>query len=378
LSAWIKLHANAFAHPKTLRMAKRLGVSPAAVVGHLASLWTWALEYAPQGDLASFEVEELEIAAVEIAAGWDGDDGALVHAAVGAGYLDATEAGLLHVHDWNDYAGNLLARRERNRDYMRKARGHHVGTTARPRGGLEKSREELNHSSPADADEGHFANADVVRIPLTNGRNAIIDADDLHLVEPHGWYAIKSGHGEYAATKVKTRVLLMHRLIAGLPDDHDGRDVHHENGDGLDNRRQNLTVLTRAEHMAAHRTVRMESSPDDRFAEFWTLYPRKVGKAETEKRWAKMSVTSRVTAIAAAGHLATYARAQGAELRFIPHPATFIGPKRTYEDWANGMPAGYGAQSAAPKRDACPDCGTDLTFDEELRPHCPYCGWRPT
>lgn len=280
MSAWIKLHANAFAHPKTLRMAKRLGVSPAAVVGHLASLWTWALEYAPQGDLASFEVEELEIAA-----GWEGDDGAFVNAAVVAGYLDATEAGLLHdraltIHDWNDYAGNLLARRERNRDYMRKARGHHVGTTARPRGGLEKSREELNHSSPADADEGV---------------SAVYNSD---------------------------------------------------NG--------------------------------DRFAEFWMLYPRKVGKAEAQKRWAKMNVKSRVTAIAAAGHLATYARSQGAELRFIPHPATFIGPKRTYEDWANGMPAGYGAQSAAPKRDACPDCGTDLTFDEELRPHCPYCGWRPT
>ncbi len=281
MSAWIKLHGNAFAHPKTRRMAKRLGIAPAAVVGHLASLWTWALEYAPQGDLAGFEIEELEIAA-----GWDGDDGAFIAAATVAGYLDATDAGLLHdqaltIHDWNDYAGNLLARRERNRDYMRRARGHHVDTTSRPRGELEKSREELR--------------------PIPSPAGAVED------------------------------------VLA------------------VDN-----------------------SEQGDRFTEFWTLYPRKVGKAEAEKRWAKMSVTSRVIAIAAAGHLATYARAQGAELRFIPHPATFIGPKRTYEDWANGMPAGYGAQSAAPKRDACPDCETDLTFDEEGRPHCPYCGWRPT
>ncbi len=38
MSEWIKLHAAVFVHPKTRRMAKRLGVSPAAVVGHLASL----------------------------------------------------------------------------------------------------------------------------------------------------------------------------------------------------------------------------------------------------------------------------------------------------------------------------------------------------
>lgn len=117
---------------------------------------------------------------------------------------------------------------------------------------------------------------------------------------------------------------------------------------------------------------------DDGFTDFWSVYPRKVGKADTEKRWAKMTVTGRSTAIAAASQLARYASTADTELRFIPYPSTFIGPKRMYEDWAAGPPAGYGAQSATPKRDACPDCGTDLTFDEDLRPHCPYCGWRPT
>ena len=83
MSYWIKLHGAAFANPKTRRMAKRLGIPPAAAVGHLASLWTWALEYAPDGDLARFDGEE-----VEIAAGWEGEDGAFIAAATTAGYLD--------------------------------------------------------------------------------------------------------------------------------------------------------------------------------------------------------------------------------------------------------------------------------------------------
>ena len=57
MSEWIKLHAAVFVHPKTRRMAKRLSISPAAVVGHLASLWCWALEYAPDGDLTRFDSE---------------------------------------------------------------------------------------------------------------------------------------------------------------------------------------------------------------------------------------------------------------------------------------------------------------------------------
>jgi len=113
MSEWIKLHAAVFVHPKTRRMAKRLGVSPAAVVGHLASLWCWALEYAPDGDLTRFDSEELEVAA-----GWEGPEDAFIAAAVTVGYLDRIEDGEhveTHIHDWAEWGGSIVERKTRER-----------------------------------------------------------------------------------------------------------------------------------------------------------------------------------------------------------------------------------------------------------------------
>ena len=116
MSEWIKLYSSAFTHPKTRRVAKRLGVSPAAAVGHMAALWSFTAEFAPDGDLSRFDVEELELAA-----GWDGEDGAFVEAAQVSGYLD-DDGGALSVHDWSDYGGKLAERRAVDRKRKADAR----------------------------------------------------------------------------------------------------------------------------------------------------------------------------------------------------------------------------------------------------------------
>ncbi len=87
------------------------------------------------------------------------------------------------------------------------------------------------------------------------------------------------------------------------------------------------------EHSPAH--------ADDGFCDFWSNYPRRVGKDEAQKRWQRLSRSDRRSATAAAGHLAEYVRESGQELRFIPFPATFIGPKRRWTDWQDGRPPGY-------------------------------------
>jgi hypothetical protein len=56
---WIESHTELARHPKTLRLARRLGVSLPAAIGHLHLLWWWALEYAPDGNLAVFSDEEV-------------------------------------------------------------------------------------------------------------------------------------------------------------------------------------------------------------------------------------------------------------------------------------------------------------------------------
>jgi len=156
MSEWIKLYASAFTHPKTRRVAKRLGVSPAAVVGHMAALWSFTAEFAPDGDLSRFDDEE-----VELGAGWDGDDGAFVDAAKVSGYLD-DEDGVLSVHDWSDYGGKLVAMRAADRKRKaasRKSEGCPADvqrTASRARAGQREEREEREEKEekehmPADA-----------------------------------------------------------------------------------------------------------------------------------------------------------------------------------------------------------------------------------
>ena len=55
------------------------------------------------------------------------------------------------------------------------------------------------------------------------------------------------------------------------------------------------------------------------------------------------------------------------DLRYVPYPGTFIGPKRTFEDWSGGLPAGYASQAARSQEDGpilCVACGGEVTPDE--------------
>lgn len=94
-----------------------------------------------------------------------------------------------------------------------------------------------------------------VEVPLGGkkaaGRVALIDIDDYPLVIDHPWHVHEgtnagSVYGPYAAFK-RTVKVYMHSLITGLP------KVDHQNGDGLDNRRENLRPATQSENAANSR-----------------------------------------------------------------------------------------------------------------------------
>lgn len=95
---------------------------------------------------------------------------------------------------------------------------------------------------------------DSVRIPLTQGQSAIIDADDEELVSGSRWRASRSRNTFYARTGPPNAQIWMHRLILGLPP---GKvpEVDHIDGNGLNNRRANLRTATRTQNAAntAHR-----------------------------------------------------------------------------------------------------------------------------
>lgn len=108
--AWIESNQEVGRHPKTRKLARRLGISLPAAVGHLHYLWWWALDFAQDGDLDKYDNDDIADAMC-----WDGDSDQLVEALVDVGYIDCNERGELVLHDWRDYAGKLLERREKDR-----------------------------------------------------------------------------------------------------------------------------------------------------------------------------------------------------------------------------------------------------------------------
>lgn len=123
--AWVEFHQALPRHPKTLRVAVTLGVSRAQVCGHLAMLWCWALDARPDGG---------PLDAIDVIAGaeWEQPRKDFVGALMAAGFLDAREDGMW-LHDWDDYAGRLVAQRRANKQRMRDARAANVQRTTAAR-----------------------------------------------------------------------------------------------------------------------------------------------------------------------------------------------------------------------------------------------------
>jgi len=121
--AWIELHQAVTTHRKTYDLADALGVSRVQAVGHLALLWCWALDNAPDGRLG-----EVRPGVLARACDFQGNPGDFVEALLASGFLERHDDGL-HLHDWMDYAGRLVDKRRANTDRMRRARTPHVQRT---------------------------------------------------------------------------------------------------------------------------------------------------------------------------------------------------------------------------------------------------------
>jgi hypothetical protein len=97
---------------------------------------------------------------------------------------------------------------------------------------------------------------DICIVPLTKGYRAVIDAADAHLVEGRNWFAMQEANGRgsgrvCAATSVKrggkTETYYLHRVILGVDA---GVLVDHEDGDALNNRRNNLRAADHSQNTA--------------------------------------------------------------------------------------------------------------------------------
>jgi hypothetical protein len=87
------------------------------------------------------------------------------------------------------------------------------------------------------------------RIPLTQGKYAIVDPDDYFRLSKFKWYVVFGGSTYYAVRTIfidgKRHRLPMHRAILKVAD---SLVVDHINHNGLDNRKANLRIATVAQN----------------------------------------------------------------------------------------------------------------------------------
>jgi len=88
------------------------------------------------------------------------------------------------------------------------------------------------------------------RIPLTQGKYAIVDPDDYFRLSKYKWFIVRGCSTFYAARSVrnggKCYRIRMHREVIKVPDD---MFVDHINQNGLDNRKANLRPATCAQNI---------------------------------------------------------------------------------------------------------------------------------
>jgi hypothetical protein len=89
------------------------------------------------------------------------------------------------------------------------------------------------------------------RIPLSQGKYAIVDPDDYERIVKQKWYVSKRGNthyairGQWSPTLKKRLTIAMHREVIDVPDD---LYVDHINHHGWDNRKANLRPATAADN----------------------------------------------------------------------------------------------------------------------------------
>jgi len=107
---WIKVHSDLIDHPKALALAHRLGDSRAW--SYVVAVWFHLARYNPEGWIRDTEDAQR---ALEAAARWSGDAGALVSALVEVGFMER-KRGRIVAHGWDDHQGAHVEKRARDRE----------------------------------------------------------------------------------------------------------------------------------------------------------------------------------------------------------------------------------------------------------------------
>ena len=101
------------------------------------------------------------------------------------------------------------------------------------------------------------------QIPLTQGKIALVDDEDYSDLMRFKWFAFKKGNSFYVRrnspmVQGRQSAILMHRVIINPSDD---LEIDHINGDGLDNRKENLRIVTHRQNCQNRHEVKTSRYP---------------------------------------------------------------------------------------------------------------------
>jgi hypothetical protein len=117
-------------------------------------------------------------------------------------------------------------------------------------------------------DGGHLRGMEepMKEILLTRGMKTVVDDEDYERLLPYKWQAVKTWPRTcliYAGRQrlpSKVGISYLHRELCSPLDP--GLVVHHKNGDTLDNRRDNLQIMSIADHSRYHQSVQSYPHPN--------------------------------------------------------------------------------------------------------------------
>lgn len=119
---WVRVDQSLRDHPKVKKFRRILNISKQEAIGYLVMLWSWAYDYAKDGQIIPPYTDDDIADAVE----FEGDPIIICNALQQAGFLDLVDTDknskICCIHDWPEYAGKHLEKLARDRERKQRDR----------------------------------------------------------------------------------------------------------------------------------------------------------------------------------------------------------------------------------------------------------------